>query len=69
MRIPKDQAALLVIDMQNGFVHPESGMGKRLGQRVEKSRSGTAAQQAIVPSILKLAERFRAQGVPVIWSQ
>jgi ureidoacrylate peracid hydrolase len=65
MRIPKDQAALLVIDMQNGFVHPESGMGQRPG----KGRSGTAAQQAIVPSILKLVERFRAQGVPVIWSQ
>jgi ureidoacrylate peracid hydrolase len=61
MRIPRDQAALLVIDMQNGFVHPESGMGK--------SRSGTAAQQAIVSPIVKLADRFRAQGVPVIWSQ
>ncbi len=61
LQIPKEQAALLVIDMQNGFVHPESGMGKSVW--------GTAAQQAIVPPIVKLAERFRAQGVPVIWSQ
>lgn len=61
LRIPAERSALLVIDMQNGFVHPESNMGK--------SPSGTKAQQAIVPTIQDLARFARGKGVPVIWSQ
>lgn len=60
LRIPREETALLVIDMQNGFVHPESEMGR--------SPSGTAAQQAIVPSIARLAHQVRELGIPVIWS-
>lgn len=61
LAIPKIEAALLVIDMQNGFVHPESGMGK--------SPSGTLKQQKIVPSILNLVALFQSKKIPVIWSQ
>mgnify|MGYP003393230947 CR=1 FL=1 len=60
-RIPKESAALLVIDMQNGFVHPDSGMGK--------SPSGTLSQQKIITPILGLVEFCRASRIPVIWSQ
>lgn len=61
LRIPKSACALLVIDMQNGFVHPDSAMGK--------SPSGTGAQLAIVPPILQTVARCRALGIPVLWSQ
>lgn len=61
MKIPAAESALLVIDMQNGFVHPESGMGL--------SPSGTEAQQKIVEPIVKLAEIFRRRGASVIWSR
>ena len=61
LKLPAAECALLVIDMQNGFVHPESSMGK--------SPSGTSAQQAIVPAITKLAAYCREKGIPVLWSQ
>jgi ureidoacrylate peracid hydrolase len=61
MKLPSSDAALLVIDMQNGFVHEQSGMGK--------SVSGTAAQRAIVPAILNLVEFCRSKKIPVLWSQ
>lgn len=61
MKLPAAECALLIIDMQNGFVHPESAMGK--------SPSGTAAQQAIVPVISALAAYCRTRGIPVLWSQ
>ena len=56
MILPASDAALLVIDMQNGFVHAESGMGK--------SVSGTQAQRAIVPAILSLVEFCRSKKSP-----
>jgi ureidoacrylate peracid hydrolase len=61
LKIPAQDAALLVIDMQNGFVHPESGMGR--------SAAGTEGQRKIVPAILELAGFFRGRGAPVIWSR
>jgi ureidoacrylate peracid hydrolase len=53
--------ALLVIDMQNGFCHPES--------RMEKAGIGVANQRAIVPNVLKLLEIVRPLAIPVFWSQ
>lgn len=53
--------ALLVIDMQNGFCHPES--------RMEKSGVGVKHQQAIVGDVLQLVERAREWQMPILWSQ
>jgi len=53
--------ALLVVDMQNGFCHPES--------RMEKSGVGVANQRAIVPNVLRLVELARDYSIPVFWSQ
>jgi ureidoacrylate peracid hydrolase len=53
--------ALLVIDMQNGFCHPES--------RMEKSGVGVANQRAIVPKVLELVDFAHQRGLPVLWSQ
>jgi ureidoacrylate peracid hydrolase len=53
--------ALLVIDMQNGFCHPES--------RMEKSGIGVRHQRAIVPNVLRLVELARGWEMPILWSQ
>lgn len=61
VRIAPQESALLIIDMQNGFVHPESAMGR--------SAAGTKSQQEIVPTISRLVEFCRERSVPIIWSQ
>ncbi|MBK8201154.1 MAG: cysteine hydrolase [Bdellovibrionales bacterium] len=61
LSIPKMEAALLIVDMQNGFVHSESRMGQ--------SFAGTEKQREIVPSILKLIDLFSSAVIPIIWSQ
>lgn len=53
--------ALLAIDMQNGFCHPES--------RMEKAGIGVVHQQAIVPKVLELVDLAHAHKIPVLWSQ
>jgi ureidoacrylate peracid hydrolase len=53
-------AALLVIDMQNAFVHPEGTLGI--------SGVNVAPAQAIVPTVALLIRRFHAAGLPVIWT-
>ena len=53
--------ALLVIDMQKGFCDPESQM--------EKAGIGTANKRAILPSLLRLIDLAREQGMPVLCSQ
>lgn len=58
--IDPQRAALLVIDMQEGFCHPESQMGKSVG---------TDHQRAIIPDIVKLVGIARDFGVPVFWSK
>jgi ureidoacrylate peracid hydrolase len=53
------EVGLLVIDLQNGFCHPEGARGRAFGaQSVEKPA-------AMVPHVLNLAERCRSAGVPV----
>jgi ureidoacrylate peracid hydrolase len=61
MQIPKSKCALLIVDMQNGFVHPRSAMGL--------SPSGTAAQQAIVPTLVRFVDFCRGNAIPILWSQ
>ena len=51
--------ALVVIDVQNDFVHPDGASGKR-GRDV-------AACQACVPNIIRAVERCRDAGIPVIF--
>lgn len=54
-------AALLVIDPQNAFVHPEGTLGL-------SGIDVTPAQEAM-GSIRRLAEQFKSAGLPVIWTQ
>lgn len=56
-----ERAALLVIDMQNAFVHDEGTLGL--------SGVPVSAAQATVPHVRRLVERFREAGLPVIWTE
>lgn len=53
-------AALLVIDLQNAFVHEEGTLGV--------SGVDTRRLSSIVPALKVLIEQFQAAGVPVIWT-
>jgi len=53
-------AALLVIDMQNGFVHEKGTLGI--------SGVDTRRLAAVVPEQKRLIERCQKAGVPVIWT-
>jgi ureidoacrylate peracid hydrolase len=53
-------AALLVIDLQNAFVHPEGTLGV--------SGLDTDRLSSIVPNLKHLIERFQGAGLPVIWT-
>ena len=58
--IAPEQAALLVIDMQNAFCHAEGTLGIS-GVDIEPARETFAP-------IRRLAEAFREAGLPVIWT-
>ena len=53
-------SALLVIDMQNAWCHPEGTLGM--------SGVELGGVQATIPPIRRLAEAFRERGLPVIWT-
>jgi ureidoacrylate peracid hydrolase len=55
------QAALLVIDMQNGFAAPDGTLGKA-GFDISMTRE-------IIPRIQSLVDAARAAGVQVFWSR
>ncbi len=57
-RFDRKTTALIVIDMQRDFIEP-GGFGASLGNNV-------GLLQAIVPTVGRLIEGFRAAGVPVI---
>lgn len=52
-------AAILVIDVQNDFCHPEGGQAKQ-GREI-------SAMTAVVPNIITLIKEGRKAGVPVIF--
>jgi ureidoacrylate peracid hydrolase len=59
--VPGDDVALLVIDMQNGFCHPE-GSFAQVG--LDVSGCGEA-----IPGCVALVEAARGRGVPVIFTR
>lgn len=59
--ISLDRSALLVIDMQNGFCHPEGTMGVS-GVDVRPFRE-------VIEPIRNLVHRFSDNGLPVLWTR
>src|SRR5574341_1481625 len=54
-------SALLLIDMQNGYCHPDSEMAR--------TGPGTERQQAILPAVADLIQLARRSGMRVLWSK
>ena len=61
MSVPKDDVALLVVDMQNGFLEPEGSMA-RIGMPHDELRSAQ-------PGCERLVRSAREAGVPVIFTR
>lgn len=57
----KENSALLIIDMQNGFIHADGSLS-RMG--LDTSRTSI-----VIEPIQKLKKEFKAQGRPVIYIQ
>ena len=55
-RCPRDRTALLVVDMQHGFLHPEASLHVPQGR-------------AIIPHLRRLVAACRAAQVPVIFTR
>jgi ureidoacrylate peracid hydrolase len=55
-----EQTALLVIDMQNGFCHPEGAIGR--------SGHDVSTMQATIQPVRQLIEACRAAGIIDIWT-
>ncbi len=70
-RIDPRGAALIVIDMQNDFVHPDGANGKWIRARWEQDGTPLAERvnpmEPIVGRLIGLVESARGAGVPVIW--
>ena len=60
--LPLEQTALLIIDMQNDFCHPDGFNGSELGLNLESIR-------AIIPSIQTLLDWSRQLGLAVIFTR
>jgi ureidoacrylate peracid hydrolase len=54
------KAALLVIDMQNGFCDPHGGLSK--------AGVDVSAMTSVVPNVRRLVETCRELGLPIMWS-
>jgi ureidoacrylate peracid hydrolase len=70
-RIHPARAALLVVDMQNDFVHPDGAtarwMRDRFHQEGKDLPAGPSITEQMVPRLLELVAAARRVGVPVIW--
>lgn len=70
-RIDPSRTALLVIDMQNDFVHDDgataSWMRERFREEGKELPAGPSLTQRMVPRLQRLIAHAREAGVPVIW--
>ena len=60
LRIPHESSALVVVDMQNGFCHPQGTVG---------STMSVEAHREIIPRVAELVAAAHAAGLPVVWSR
>jgi ureidoacrylate peracid hydrolase len=61
-----DRSALIIVDMQNDFVHPEGGFAHRARENPE-AKIDLPFLMGTVPSVARLAEAFRRAGRPVVY--
>ena len=61
-----NKSALLVVDMQNDFVHSEGGFG-HFARETPEAGIDMPFLMSTIPSVQRLAEAFRTAGRPVVY--
>jgi nicotinamidase-related amidase len=59
--LSNEDTALVIVDMQKGFIDPGGGLD-RAGVSIQN-------QSAIVPHVRRLIELCRNAGFPILWSR
>lgn len=60
------KAALVIVDMQNDFVHPDGGFAHRARENPEAAID-MPFLMGTIPQVKRLADAFRAAGRPVVY--
>lgn len=61
MALTLDRAAVVIVDMQNGFCHPEGSFGR--------AGADVSGMGAATPACAELVEIAHAAGLPVVWTR
>jgi len=61
-----DKSALLIVDMQNDFLHPD-GSFSHIAREHPEPRSTAVSDSGTIPNVKRLADAFRAAGRPVVY--
>src|SRR5215813_13719030 len=61
-----DKSALLIVDMQNDFVHPEGGFA-HIARGAPEAGIDMPFLMGTIPYVQRLADAFRAAGRPVVY--
>jgi nicotinamidase-related amidase len=60
------KSALIIVDMQNDFVHPDGGFA-HLAREQPAARIDMPFLMSTIPQVKRLAEAFRSAGRPVVY--
>jgi nicotinamidase-related amidase len=58
-------AALIIVDMQNDFLHPDGAFGQRV-RRLPERLAGMSLLAATIPTVKRLLDGFRDAGRPIV---
>jgi ureidoacrylate peracid hydrolase len=61
-----DKSALIIVDMQNDFVHPEGGFALR-AREMPEAGIDVPFLMGTIPQVKRLADAFRKAGRPVVY--
>ena len=61
-----EKSALIIVDMQNDFVHPDGGFA-HIAREAPEARIDMPFLMGTIPYIQRLADAFRAAGRPVVY--
>ena len=60
------RSALIIVDMQNDFVHPDGGFAHRARENPE-AKIDMPFLMGTIPQVKRLADAFRQAGRPVVY--
>ena len=60
------KSALIIVDMQNDFVHPDGALGQRARENPERDID-MPFLMGTIPNVSRLADVFRTSGRPIIY--